>query len=43
MLQRIYLLWPKGPPYGERENRAWNQEREKKRIFHLGGTQEGGK
>ena len=28
MLQKIWWLWPKGPPYEERENRAWNQERE---------------
>ena len=32
MLQRIwwfwFWLWPKGPLYGERENRVWNPERE---------------
>ena len=31
MLQRIcwlwFWLWPKGPPFGEIKNRAWNQER----------------
>ena len=29
MLQRIWWFWSKGPPYGKREYRAWNQEREK--------------
>ena len=28
MLQIIWLLWPKRPPYRERENKVWNQERE---------------
>ena len=39
MLQRIWWLWPKGSPYGERENRAWNQEREKR--FSLGRNARG--
>ena len=34
MLQRIWELWPKGPPYRERENRVWNQK--KKKGFSLG-------
>ena len=34
MLQRIWWIWPNGPPYGERENKTWNQEREK--GFSLG-------
>ena len=33
------MLWSKGPPYGERENRAWNQEREK--GFSLGRNARG--
>ena len=37
---KIWLLWSKGPPYGERENRAWNEKRDK--GFSLGGMQEEG-
>ena len=40
MLQWIWCLWSKGPSYGKRENKAWNQER--KNEFSLGGTQEEG-
>ena len=39
MLQTIWWFWPKGPPYRERENRAWNQEREN--GFSLGWNTRG--
>ena len=39
MLHRIWWLWPKGSPYGERKNRAWNQEIEKR--FSLGRNARG--
>ena len=37
MLQRIWWFWPKGSPSGERENRAWNQEIEKKISLRVQG------